>query len=66
MPKLAVSDDVKSKLNEIKNLEQYKNINEILENMIILYEKTKFLKASNLFQEKLRKKKLMISDLIES
>ena len=40
MPTIAVSDDIKRKLNEIKNLEQYKNVNEILENMIILYQKT--------------------------
>ncbi|NVM27528.1 MAG: hypothetical protein HWN65_01690 [Candidatus Helarchaeota archaeon] len=63
MPTIAVSEDVKRKLNLIKNKEGYKNVNEILDRMILLYEKTMFLKASRMFQEKLRDKKLDIADL---
>jgi len=63
MPSIAVSDDVKKKLNLIKNKEGYKSVNEILDRMILLYEKTMFLKASRIFQEKLKEKKLNIEDL---
>lgn len=63
MPTIAVSEDVKRKLNLIKNKEGYKSVNEILDRMILLYEKTMFLKASRMFQEKLKDKKLDIADL---
>ena len=63
MPSIAVSDDVKKKLNLIKNKEGYKSVNEILDRMILLYEKTMFLKAARIFQEKLKEKKLNIADL---
>lgn len=63
MPTIAVSEDVKRKLNLIKNKQGYKSVNEILDRMILLYEKTMFLKASRMFQEKLKKKKLDIADL---
>lgn len=63
MPTIAVSEDVKRKLNLIKNKEGYKSVNEIIDRMILLYEKTMFLKASRMFQEKLKNKKLDIADL---
>lgn len=63
MPSIAVSDDVKKKLNLIKNKEGYKSVNEILDRMILLYEKTMFLKAARIFQEKLKEKKLNLEDL---
>ena len=66
MPTIAVSEDVKKKLNSIKNVGDFRSVNEILENLIILYEKTNFLKASKIFQEKLKENQLKITDLCES
>jgi hypothetical protein len=66
MPTIAVSAEVKKKLNSIKNVEDFRSENEILENYIISYEKTNFLKASKLFQEKLKENQLKITDLCES
>ena len=63
MPSIAVSDDVKKKLNLIKNKEGYKSVNDILDRMILLYEKTMFLKAARIFQEKLKEKNLNLADL---
>ncbi len=63
MPSIAVSEDVKKKLNLIKNKEGYKSVDEILDRLILLYEKTMFLKASRLFQEKLKEKKIDIAEL---
>ena len=66
MPTIAVSEDVKRKLNLIKNKEGYKSVNEFIDRMILLYEKTMFLKASRMFQEKLKEKKLDLADLSDN
>ncbi|MHA1267564.1 MAG: hypothetical protein ACTSRS_20175 [Candidatus Helarchaeota archaeon] len=63
MPTIAVSKEVKQKLNIIKNREGYRSVNEILDTLILLYEKTKFLKAAKIFQERLKERKLDIAEL---
>ncbi|MHA1651768.1 MAG: hypothetical protein ACTSYB_16370 [Candidatus Helarchaeota archaeon] len=63
MPTIAVSEAVKRKLNLIKSVGGYRSVNEILERLIVLYEKTEFLRASKIFREKLKENKLKISDL---
>ncbi|MHA1299620.1 MAG: hypothetical protein ACTSO9_09315 [Candidatus Helarchaeota archaeon] len=65
MPTIAVSNEIKRKLNEIKNNENYKSVNEILEKMIVFYEKTNFLNASKLFKKKMKEKNLTLGDLID-
>ncbi len=66
MPSIAVSEDVKKKLNLLKNKEGYKSVNDILDRMILLYEKTQFLKASRVFQEKLKEKGIELAELAEN
>ena len=65
MPSIGVSDEVKKKLNIIKNIDGYKSVNEILEQFIILYEKSKFLRASQMFRDALKKKNVKFSDFMD-
>jgi len=60
-----VSPETRNKLVQLKHEEGYKNLDALLEKMIVNYKKQKLLGASELFQKKLTGKSLSVKDLVE-
>jgi len=62
---IAVSPETRNKLVQLKLEEGYKNLDALLEKMIVDYKKQKLLGASELFREKLTGRGLKVRDLVE-
>ncbi len=62
---VAVSENTRKSLLMLKIEEEYKNIDELVSNLIIIYKKQKLLEPSELFEQRMDLRKLTVKDLIE-
>lgn len=63
MATISVSEETRKELLKLKIEEGEKSLDSLLRRIIASYKRYKFLKASNLFKEKLKEKGLSIDDL---
>lgn len=61
---IAVSKQVKAKLMELKIEENAKSIDELLRRMIIIYRKYKFLEASKMVRNRMKKLGVSLEEII--
>lgn len=62
---VAVSENTRKSLLMLKIEEGYKNIDELVSNLILRYKKQKLLESSELFRERMDSGELTVQDLIE-
>jgi hypothetical protein len=62
---VAVSENTRKSLLILKIEEGYKNIDELVSNLILRYKKQKLLESSELFKQRMDLQKLTVQDLIE-
>lgn len=62
---IAVSGQTRKKLMQIKLDEHFKNIDELIEKMVIEHKLTRLTNASKLFQERMKQYDLELSELIQ-
>jgi hypothetical protein len=61
-----ISKSILKRLEEIRQEDNYRDINELLEELIIIRDKLKLRAAQKLFKKKLRESNLDILDLINN
>ena len=61
---IAVSEQVKLKLLELKLEERAKSLDELLRRMIIVYKKYRFLEASKKVRSRMKKLKVSLEELM--
>ena len=62
---IAVTEDTRKKLFQLKIDESFKNMDELIKQMIIDHKLAKFSESSKLFQERMKKYNLKLTDLME-
>ena len=62
---IAVTEETRKKLLQLKIDENFKNMDDLIKRMIIDHKIAKFSESAALFQERMKKYDLKLSDLVE-
>jgi F0F1-type ATP synthase delta subunit len=62
---IAISEDTRKRLLQLKLDENFKNMDELIKQMIAEHKLAKLTQVAKLFQERMKQKNLTLADLVE-